>query len=304
MATTDTPTVKEALEGGDPGAARSEWGLAWRRFIRNKAAIAGGVVLIAIAIVAILADVIAPHSLNYYNPELFNSPPGEGGHLLGTDRVGRDVFTRVVHAPRISLRIGFLAVAIAASGGTLVGLVAGFVGGKVDWAISRVLDVMLAFPGILLAIVIVSTLGPGLNNALIALGIAAIPYYARVVRGATLSARELVYVRAARAVGMREARIMLRHVLPNVVSPIIIMATLGLASAIIAAAGLSFLGLGAEPPTPEWGLELAEGRRYLRTAPWVPMPHGIAIFITVMSLNLLGDGLREALDPQASAWTN
>ena len=260
--------------------------------------------LIAIAIVAILADVIAPFSLNYYNPDLFNSPPGEGGHLLGTDRVGRDVFTRVVHAARISLRIGFLAVAIAAIGGTLVGLIAGFLGGKTDWLISRVLDVMLAFPGILLAIVIVSTLGPGINNALIALGISAIPYYARVVRGATLSARELVYVRAARAVGMRETRIMLRHVLPNLMSPIIIMATLGLASSIIAAAGLGFLGLGAEPPTPEWGLELAEGRRYLRTAPWVSIPHGAAIFITVMSMNLLGDGLREALDPQATAWTN
>ena len=304
MASTDDLMVEQALASGDAEAARSEWGLAWRRFRRNKAAIAGGVVLIAIAIVAILADVIAPFSLNYYNPDLFNSPPGEGGHLLGTDRVGRDVFTRVVHAARISLRIGFLAVAIAAIGGTLVGLIAGFLGGKTDWLISRVLDVMLAFPGILLAIVIVSTLGPGINNALVALGISAIPYYARVVRGATLSARELVYVRAARAVGMREPRIMLRHVLPNLMSPIIIMATLGLASSIIAAAGLGFLGLGAEPPTPEWGLELSEGRRYLRTAPWVSIPHGVAIFVTVMSMNLLGDGLREALDPQASAWTN
>ena len=304
MASTDDLMVEQALASGDAEAARSEWGLAWRRFRRNKAAIVGGVVLIAIAIVAILADVIAPFSLNYYNPDLFNSPPGEGGHLLGTDRVGRDVFTRVVHAARISLRIGFLAVAIAAIGGTLVGLIAGFLGGKTDWLISRVLDVMLAFPGILLAIVIVSTLGPGINNALVALGISAIPYYARVVRGATLSARELVYVRAARAVGMRETRIMLRHVLPNLMSPIIIMATLGLASSIIAAAGLGFLGLGAEPPTPEWGLELSEGRRYLRTAPWVSIPHGVAIFVTVMSMNLLGDGLREALDPQASAWTN
>ena len=304
MASSDDLMVEQALASGDAAAARSEWGLAWRRFRRNKAAIVGGVVLIAIAIVAILADVIAPFSLNYYNPDLFNSPPGEGGHLLGTDRVGRDVFTRVVHAARISLRIGFLAVAIAAIGGTLVGLIAGFLGGKTDWLISRVLDVMLAFPGILLAIVIVSTLGPGINNALVALGISAIPYYARVVRGATLSARELVYVRAARAVGMRETRIMLRHVLPNLMSPIIIMATLGLASSIIAAAGLGFLGLGAEPPTPEWGLELAEGRRYLRTAPWVSIPHGVAIFITVMSMNLLGDGLREALDPQATAWTN
>ncbi len=195
-----------------------------------------------------------------------------------------------------------MAVVIGSIGGTLIGLTAGFIGGRTDWSISRVLDVMLAFPGVLLAIVIVSSLGPGLTNAMIALGVSAIPYYARVVRGSTLAARELVYVRAARAVGMSEFRIMLRHVLPNIISPIIIMVTLGMATSIIAAAGLSFLGLGAVPPTPEWGLELSVARRLLRIAPWIGISHGVAIFVTVMSINLLGDGLREALDPQATSW--
>lgn len=305
----DRGAVAAALDEERSDRGRGELGLAWRRFYRNKAALVGGIVMFLIAFVAIFADVIAPYGLRDYEPMLIGTPVGPGTtfegrfHLLGTDHIGRDVLTRVIHASRISLRIGFSAVAIAAIGGTIVGLVAGYMGGKTDWFISRVLDVMLAFPGILFAIVIVSTLGPGLNNAMIALGIAAIPYYARVVRGATLSARELVYVRAARSVGMGEVRIMARHVLPNVGSPIIIMATLGLASSIIAAAGLSFLGLGAVPPTPEWGLELSESRRYLRFAPWMGVTHGIAIFVTVMSINLLGDGLREALDPQASAWT-
>jgi peptide/nickel transport system permease protein len=294
--------VDTAVQEGIAPRTTGEWRLAWRRFRRNKAALAGGVVLIFMGIVAIFADQIAPYGLRDYDPDLSFAPPLTEGHLLGTDLLGRDVLTRVIHAARISLRIGFFAVAIAAGGGTLIGLTAGFLGGHVDWSISRVLDVMLAFPGILLAIVIVSTLGPGLNNAMIALGVAGIPFYARVVRGSTLAARELVYVRAARAIGMGQVRIMLRHILPNVVSPIIIMATLGLASTIIAAAGLSFLGLGAVPPTPEWGLELSESRRYLRIAPWHGISNGIAIFVTVMAINLLGDGLREALDPQASAW--
>ena len=229
-------------------------------------------------------------------------PPGSPGHLLGTDDLGRDVFTRVIHAARISLRIGLVAVLIGATGGTVVGLIAGFFGGRIDWGISRILDVMLAFPGVLLAIVIVSSLGPGLTNAMIALGVSGIPYYARVVRGSTLAARELVYVRAARALGMTEFRIMFRHVLPNIVSPIVIMVTLGMATSIIAAAGLSFLGLGAVPPTPEWGLELSVSTRLLRVAPWIGISNGIAIFVTVMSINLLGDGLREALDPQATSW--
>lgn len=304
MAAAEPRGYDPALEGEATGRVRSEWHLAWIRFRRNKAALLGGVILLIIALAAILADRITPYGLSDYDPTMegYLARPGSPGHLLGTDDVGRDVFTRVIHAARISLRIGLVAVLIGSVGGTTIGLVAGFVGGRVDWAISRVLDVMLAFPGVLLAIVIVSSLGPSLTNAMIALGVSAIPYYARVVRGSTLAARELVYVRAARAVGMNEIRIMFRHVLPNIISPIIIMVTLGIASSIIAAAGLSFLGLGAVPPTPEWGLELAYARRLLRVAPWIGISHGVAIFVTVMSINLLGDGLREALDPQATSW--
>jgi len=300
----DPKVFDPAAEGEATGKVRSEWLLAWYRFRRNKAAIVGGIILGLIALVAVFADVIAPYGLNEYETgmEGFLAPPGSPGHLLGTDDFGRDVLSRVIHASRISLRIGIVAVFIGSVGGTLIGLAAGFFGGRVDWSISRVLDVMLAFPGVLLAIVIVSSLGPGLTNAMIALGVSAIPYYARVVRGSTLAARELVYVRAARAVGMSEFRIMLRHVLPNIISPIIIMVTLGMATSIIAAAGLSFLGLGAVPPTPEWGLELSVARRLLRVAPWIGISHGVAIFVTVMSINLLGDGLREALDPQATSW--
>ncbi len=304
MASAEPGVYDPALEGETAGRVRSEWTLAWARFRRNKAALVGGAILLVIATAALLADVITPYELSEYDSTIegYLAPPGSPGHILGTDDFGRDVFTRVIHAARISLRIGLVAVFIGSVGGTLIGLLAGFVGGRTDWAISRVLDVMLAFPGVLLAIVIVSSLGPSLTNAMIALGVSAIPYYARVVRGSTLAARELVYVRAARAVGMNEVRIMFRHVLPNIISPIIIMVTLGIASSIIAAAGLSFLGLGAVPPTPEWGLELSLARRLLRVAPWIGISHGIAIFVTVMSINLLGDGLREALDPQATSW--
>ena len=302
MSFSSTTTQNAPKEEDSLGKVRSEWLLAWLRFRRNKAAIGGGVVIMLIALTAIFADRITPYTLRDYDSQAFMVPPGSPGHLLGTDDLGRDIFTRVIHAARISLRIGLVAVIIGSTGGTVVGLIAGFFGGRLDWGISRILDVMLAFPGVLLAIVIVSSLGPGLTNAMIALGVSGIPYYARVVRGATLAARELVYVRAARALGMTEVRIMFRHVLPNIVSPIIIMMTLGMATSIIAAAGLSFLGLGAVPPTPEWGLELATSQRLLRVAPWIGISNGIAIFVTVMSINLLGDGLREALDPQATSW--
>ena len=297
-----TPGIVQGDSALGIAPARSEWRLAWARLKRNKGALGGGVVLLLIALSAILADVIAIESLGAFDVPNALLPPLTDGHLLGTDDIGRDVMSRIVRGGRISLRIGFTAVTIAAVAGTLIGLAAGYFGGWADMLISRLLDVMLAFPGLLLAIAIVASLGPGLNNAMIALGIAGIPFYARVVRGTTLAARELVYVRAARAIGMRDARIMLRHILPNIVSPILIMATLGLGGAIISAAGLSFLGLGASAPTPEWGLELAMNRSYMRTAWWLSASNGIAIVITVLSINILGDGLREALDPQASTW--
>ncbi|MBM4436862.1 MAG: ABC transporter permease [Actinobacteria bacterium] len=277
--------------------------MAWRRLRRNRAAMLGGVILLLFVLMAIFADVLAkqgPEALPDFEHRF--APPMTEGFVLGTDDIGRDVLSRVIHGSRISLRVGIIAVLLAAAGGTLIGLAAGYFGGWVDMLISRVIDVLLAFPGLLLAIVIVASLGPGLQNAMFALGVAGIPYYARVVRGSTLAAKELGYVRAARAVGMRDTRIMIRHILPNIVSPILIMATLGLGTTIISAAGLSFLGLGASPPTPEWGLELSQSRGFLAQAPWISISNGVALALTVLSINMFGDGLREALDPQATSW--
>ncbi len=300
-------TIVQGETGLEAAAApkpRSEWTMAWRRLRRNKAALAGLGILIIISLAAIFADVIATEPENHFDIMAAELPPGSEGHPLGTDDIGRDVFSRIVRGSRISLRVGFSAVTISAIVGTLIGLSAGYFGRWVDMVISRIIDVMLAFPGLLLAMTVVAALGSGLNNAMIALGVAGIPFYARVVRSTTLAARELVYVRAARAVGMSDARIMLRHILPNIVSPILIMATLGLGGAILAAAGLSFLGLGAERPSPEWGLELSSSRHLLRSSWWISTFNGLAIAITVLSINLLGDGLREALDPQAGAWSH
>ncbi|MCY3785049.1 MAG: ABC transporter permease [Chloroflexi bacterium] len=302
-----TDTLAEGESGLEAAAApkpRSEWTMAWRRLRRNKAALAGLGILIVISLAAIFADLIATEPENHFDILAANLPPGSEGHPLGTDDIGRDVFSRIVRGSRISLRVGFSAVTISAIVGTLIGLSAGYFGRWVDMVISRIIDVMLAFPGLLLAMTVVAALGSGLNNAMIALGVAGIPFYARVVRSTTLAARELVYVRAARAVGMSDTRIMLRHILPNIVSPILIMATLGLGGAILAAAGLSFLGLGAERPSPEWGLELSSSRHLLRSSWWISTFNGLAIAITVLSINLLGDGLREALDPQAGAWSH
>lgn len=302
-----TDTLAEGETGLEAAAApkpRSEWTMAWRRLRRNKAALGGLGILVIISFAAIFADVIATEPENHFDIMAAELPPGSEGHPLGTDDIGRDVFSRIVRGSRISLRVGFSAVTISAIAGTLIGLSAGYFGRWVDMVISRFIDVMLAFPGLLLAMTVVAALGSGLNNAMIALGVAGIPFYARVVRSTTLAARELVYVRAARAVGMSDARIMLRHILPNIVSPILIMATLGLGGAILAAAGLSFLGLGAERPSPEWGLELSSSRHLLRSSWWISTFNGLAIAITVLSINLLGDGLREALDPQAGAWSH
>lgn len=320
MATAEPLSDTASIDAVASAAVRSEWSMAWRRLRRNLAAMAGGVVLILFALCAIFADLIAPEGINT-KPTLESVlenrllPPwssgtrvGESGEVepaffpFGTDDIGRDVFSRVVHGSRISLRVGFVAVLLAGAGGTILGMAAGYFGGRIDMVISRLLDVLLAFPGLLLAIVIVASLGPSLTNAMIALGVAGVPFYARVVRGSTLSAKEFGYVRAARAIGMRDTRIIVRHILPNILSPILIMSTLGLGSTIISAAGLSFLGLGASPPTPEWGLEIAQYRAVLALAPWICIFNGLALALTVLSFNMLGDGLREALDPQASAW--
>jgi peptide/nickel transport system permease protein len=204
----------------------------------------------------------------------------------------------VVHGSSISLVVGFISVGIAATTGTTVGLLAGFYGGRVDGILMRIIDVMLAFPGILLALAIVSVLGPNLRNLMIAVGVSNIPFYARLVRGSVLVAKEQLYVEAARVVGVPVPIILVRHILPNVVAPVIIAGTLGMGGAILAAAALSFIGLGSQPPTPEWGRMLSEGRDYLRDAWWISTFPGMAIMLTVLGVNMLGDGLRDVLDPR------
>ncbi len=220
-------------------------------------------------------------------------------HLLGSDEQGRDILSRLAHGAWISLSIGLIAVAIGLFVGVPVGLVSGYFGGSIDLVAQRVVDVMLSFPGILLAIVLVATMGTGLTNVMIAVGIAAIPVYARLVRGSVLSLRDREFVEASRALGNRNSRIMLKHILPNALSPIIVQSSLQMAVAILFAAGLGFLGLGARPPDPEWGLMLARGREYLATAPHVATFPGLAIMFVALGFNLLGDALRDALDPRS-----
>jgi peptide/nickel transport system permease protein len=224
-------------------------------------------------------------------------PPGHS-HLFGTDQFGRDVASRVIYGARISLTVGLVAVSIAVFLGAPLGLVSGFYGGRLDAVVMRVVDVLLAFPGILLALAIVSVLTPGLTNVMIAVGLAAVPTYARLMRATALSAREYLYVEAARALGGRDLFSLARYILPNVVAPLIVTATLGLGTAILSAAALSFLGLGSQPPAPEWGRMLSEGRDYLREAWWISTFPGLAIMLTVLAMNLLGDGLRDVLDPR------
>jgi peptide/nickel transport system permease protein len=217
---------------------------------------------------------------------------------LGSDQLGRDILSRLLWSTQISMLVGFVPVSIIFAVGVTVGLAAGYYGGWLDTVAMRVVDVMLAFPGILLALAIVSVLTPGLTNVMIAVGLSAVPTYARLVRGSVLSARENLYVEAARALGSRDPSILIRYILPNVVAPLVVTATLGLGTAILAAAALSFLGLGSQPPQPEWGRMLSEGRDYLREAWWISTFPGLGIVLTVLGMNLLGDGLRDVLDPR------
>ncbi|MDI7247670.1 MAG: ABC transporter permease [Bacillota bacterium] len=275
----------------------SLWRDAWRRLIRNRSAVAGGILVFVLAIIAVAAPLVAPYDPLAPSLEDRLSPPS-AAHWLGTDDLGRDILSRIIFGARVSLQVGILAVALALVAGTFLGIVAGYYGGRADNLIMRVMDVMLAFPSVLLAIAIVAIMGPSLGNAMIAIGIVSIPVYARIVRSSTLQVKANEYVEAARALGSSDARVIFRHVLPNCMAPLIVQGTLGVATAILDAAGLSFLGLGAQPPTPEWGAMLSGGRAFLRIAPWVTAFPGIAIVLLVMGFNMFGDGLRDALDPR------
>lgn len=269
----------------------------WIRMKRNRLAMVGLVIIIILIITAIFADYIAPYGYAEQNlANQYQTPNAE--HWFGTDELGRDIFSRVVYGSRVSLRVGFISVSISMTIGVAIGAITGYYGGKIDNILMRFIDIVQALPDILLAIAIMAALGPGLTNLMVAVGIAAIPGYARLVRSSVLSLRDQEFVEAARANGSSDARIILKHIIPNCMAPIIVQATLGVAYAIINAAGLSFIGLGLEPPTPEWGAMLSGGRAYIRDFPHMTLFPGLAIVLTILALNLLGDGLRDALDPK------
>jgi peptide/nickel transport system permease protein len=267
-----------------------------RRFLRRRSAVICAVVLLLLALGAIFAPWLTPYDPARVTPREALQAPSLA-HPLGTDHFGRDQLARILYGGSISLRIGLIAVAIGASVGVLLGSLAGYRGGWIDEIVSRLLDVMLAFPGILLALAVVAVLGPDLWNLMIAVGVGTIPGYARLVRGQMLAGRELDYVLAARTLGCSDLFIVARHIMPNVMAPIVVYGTLAVATAILAGASLNYLGLGAKPPTPEWGLMLAESRDQFRAAWWLATFPGLAIMVTVISINLLGDGLRDAFDP-------
>jgi peptide/nickel transport system permease protein len=289
----------------------SLWQITWRRLFKRKSAVVGMIILGILVFVAITAPWIAPYEPTQVllgkekvkarqDPciHLFGCPKTEPQHILGIDGNVRDEYSRLLYGARLSLMIGFTTVGFAIVIGTVLGALAGYFGGWTDNLIMRVMDVLLAFPSLLLAIAIVTVLGPGLQNALLAIGIVSIPAYARVVRASVLSVRETEFVSATRALGGGTAQILFGRILPNALTPLIVQGTLGIATAILDAAALSFLGLGAQPPTPEWGSMLGAERNQVFTAPHLVFFPGIAIALTVLSFNLLGDGLRDALDPR------
>ena len=288
---------KEINNSPPPNPRLESWKSFYKKLRKNKAAMVGGFLILLFIIIAIIGP-----SLTQYGPSDQNivnklqSPSAE--HWFGTDHLGRDIFTRIIHGMSITLYIGFLSVAIGSAMGILLGLISGYYGKRTDAIIMRTMDILLAFPGILLALAIVSVLGGSLVNVIIAVGIFAVPSFARIVRGSVLSVKKLEYVDAVKALGASDIRIIFKHILPNIMSPIIVKASVYMASAILTASGLSFLGMGAQPPTPEWGAMLSAGRNYMWDAPHVALFPGVAIVIVVLAFNIFGDGLRDALDPK------
>ncbi len=269
----------------------------WVRLARHRAALAGLAIVALLGLMGILAPLLTPHDPARQDLNRVLLPPSLE-HPLGTDHLGRDILARILYGGRLSLFIGFVAVALGLILGIPLGVASGYYRGWTDLIVQRIVDTLLAFPGFLLALALVALLGVGLNNVIVAVGISTVPRFARVVRGSVLSIREQTYVEAARAVGAPDSLILFRHVLPNALPPVIVQATLSIGITILVAAGLGFLGLGVQPPTPEWGSMLGEGRMYIFHSPYVATFPGLAIFLAVMGFNLLGDGLRDALDPR------
>jgi peptide/nickel transport system permease protein len=286
-----------ALAEPVPRQAASPWLAARRRFVRSRTGLAGAIVLVVVVLAAIFAGQVSPYNPTRQDFRVERQAPNPE-HLMGTDEFGRDVLSRVIWGARASLQAGAVAASIALGVGLLLGMLAAYYGGRLDNLLMRLMDVILAFPYILLAIAVVAILGPGLQNAMIAIGIVYVPHYARVVRGSVLSIRARDYVDAARALGASDNRVMWQHVLPNALAPLIVQTTLNVGTAIIDTAGLSFLGLGTQPPTPDWGNMLSAGRNYVIDSPWIATFPGLAILVTVLAFNLMGDALRDAFDPR------
>lgn len=268
-----------------------------RRLRRNPSATAGLVIVGLLVLAGLFAPLLTPFDPAQQDLRMVLKPPS-AEHLLGTDNLGRDVLSRILHGTRLTLFIGTFSVAVGLAVGVPLGILSGFYRGTTDMIIQRIMDLMLAFTSFLLALALVALLGVGVTNVIVAVGIAGIPNFARLVRSSVLSIREVSYVEASRALGSPDRRVLLRHVLPNAIAPVIVQATLSMGTAILTAAGLGFLGLGVQPPTPEWGAMLGEGRNYIFSSPNLSTFPGLAIFLAVMGFNLLGDGLRDALDPQ------
>jgi peptide/nickel transport system permease protein len=281
-----------------PARQRAEWRRATRTMTRNRLVLAGLIMVVGLILIAVLAGPIAPYDPIANNVRAALQPPS-AYYYFGTDRFGRDVFSRVIYGSRLSLFVALVSVAISAVVGVALGLVSGYYRGWIDNLIGRVMDVFFSFPALLLAIGVAAMLGPGLNNAIIAIAVVYAPVFGRVVRGPVLVERGKEYVEAARVIGASSPRVVLRHVFPNVLSPLIVQATITLSQAILVEAYLSYLGLGTQPPFPSWGTMLQEGRTFLETAPWMSIFPGLAIMLTVLAFNLLGDGVRDVLDPRS-----
>jgi dipeptide transport system permease protein len=295
--------ASESIAQSARSARRAMLAEFWHYFSENRGALIGLAVLGLLTLAAILAPVLAPHPPNAQYRDAILLPPaweetGRAAFLLGTDQVGRDILSRLLYGARFSLFIGIVVVTIALTGGIVIGLIAGFFRGWVDTVIMRVMDVILAFPSLLLALVLVAVLGPGLMNAMIAIALVLQPHFVRLTRAAVMAEKGKDYVVSARVAGAGPIRLMTRTILPNCLAPLIVQATLSFSNAILDAAALGFLGMGAQPPTPEWGTMLAEAREFILRAWWVVTFPGLAILITVLAINLIGDGLRDALDPK------